>query len=170
MYDKHPFCHIAHRWVCPCLYGGFGGTPLTRDQMSRLLHGYMEEVSTLIDSGRYERDDFTVVIQPAFTNLNLFSEKRWVGWWRGDLTDTHYNANYQVQHSAWPETSDWLLLLCPGLPAPQSEAARPDGPGSVEQHALTQRQESHQLELRAAPPLSQRGPTVPENKTEQSAE
>ena len=76
MYDKHPFCHIAHRWVCPCLYGGFGGTPLTRDQMSGLLHGYMEEVSTLIDSGRYERDDFTVVIQPAFTNLNLFSEKR----------------------------------------------------------------------------------------------
>ena len=44
--------------------------------MSGLLHGYMEEVSTLIDSGRYERDDFTVVIQPAFTNLNLFSEKR----------------------------------------------------------------------------------------------
>ena len=44
--------------------------------MSSLLHGYMEEVSALIDSGRYERDDFTVVIQPAFTNLNLFSEKR----------------------------------------------------------------------------------------------
>ena len=78
--------------------------------------------------------------------------------------------HYQVQHSARPETSHWLLLLRPGLPPPQPEAARPDGPGSVEQHALTARQESHQLELRAAPALSQRGPTVPENKTEQSAE
>ena len=81
-----------------------------------------------------------------------------------------YCYHYQVQHSARPETSHWLLLLCPGLPAPQPEAARPDGPGSVEQHALTAGQESHQLELRAAPALSQRGPTVPENKTEQSAE
>ena len=43
--------------------------------MSRLLHGYMEEVSSLIESGRYEREDFTVVIQPAFTNLSLIPGK-----------------------------------------------------------------------------------------------
>ena len=83
MFDKHPFCRLAHRWVCPCLYGGFGGTPLTRDQMSSLLHGYMKEVQLLIDSARYETEDFTVVIQPAFTNLELFTVKGSVSQYEG---------------------------------------------------------------------------------------
>ena len=34
MKDKPPFCYLAHRWVCPCLFGGFGGQPLTRQQMA----------------------------------------------------------------------------------------------------------------------------------------
>ena len=76
MYDKHPFCHLAHRYVCPCLYGGFGGKPFTREQMSSLLRGYISEVQALIDSGRYERDSFTVVLQPAFTQLDLFKQRR----------------------------------------------------------------------------------------------
>ena len=83
MYDKHPFCHIAHAWVCPCLFGdmdpffgGFGGTPLSRSEMKRLLSGYMHQMYKLVNSGRYEKEDFTVVIQPAFTNLNLFYKPR----------------------------------------------------------------------------------------------
>lgn len=76
MYDKHPFCHLGHAWVCPCLYGGFGGTPLSRGEMQKLLSGYMQEMYKLINSGRYEKDDFTVVIQPAFTNLSLFYKPR----------------------------------------------------------------------------------------------
>ena len=39
-YDKHPICHIAHAWICPCLFGGkeypyfntFGGSPLSKKQ------------------------------------------------------------------------------------------------------------------------------------------
>ena len=97
MYDKHPFCHVGHSWVCPCLFdgppfNGFGGKALTRNQMKHLLSGYMEQMYTLVNSGRsfvkeinlnsnililrYEKDDFTVVIQPAFTNLNLFYKPR----------------------------------------------------------------------------------------------
>jgi len=73
MFNKPLFCYLAHSYVCPCLFGGFGGTPLTREQMDKLLKGYMYKMSNLINSGRYERDDFTVVIQPAFTNIGLFT-------------------------------------------------------------------------------------------------
>lgn len=75
MFDKPPFCYLAHSYVCPCLFGGFGGTPLSRGAMERLLKGYMDEMYKLINSGRYERDDFTVVIQPAFTEIGLFTNK-----------------------------------------------------------------------------------------------
>jgi len=77
MTDKHPFCYISHPYVCPCLYGAGkaiwgGGTPLGREGMRRLQMGYVWELHNLVDTGRYERKDFTVVIQPAFTDLELF--------------------------------------------------------------------------------------------------
>jgi len=77
MADKHPFCYISHPYVCPCLYGAGksiwgGGSPLGREGMRRLQMGYVWELRSLIESGRYERKDFTVVIQPAFTDLELF--------------------------------------------------------------------------------------------------
>ena len=88
MFNKPPFCYLAHSYVCPCLFGGFGGTPLSREGMESLLKGYMDEMYKLINSGRYdtlglenvipqhltrhERDNFTVVIQPAFTEIGLF--------------------------------------------------------------------------------------------------
>lgn len=83
MYDKHPICHIAHAWICPCLFGGkeypyfntFGGSPLSKKQFQNLLQGYMREMYNLLRSGRYERDDFTVVLQPAFTDLDLFYKR-----------------------------------------------------------------------------------------------
>ena len=85
MYDKHPLCHIAHAWVCPCLFGdmdpvfgGFGGTPLSKNEMKRLLSGYMDLMYKLVNSGRYEKEDFTVVIQPAFTDLSLFYKPRFL--------------------------------------------------------------------------------------------
>ena len=58
MYDKHPFCHIGHSWVCPCLFdgppfNGFGGKALTRYQMKHLLSGYMDQMYHLVNSGRY---------------------------------------------------------------------------------------------------------------------
>ena len=57
MYDKHPFCHIGHNWVCPCLFdgppfNGFGGKALSRDQMNHLLSGYKDQLSALINTGR----------------------------------------------------------------------------------------------------------------------
>lgn len=52
MFDKPPFCYLAHSYVCPCLFGGFGGTPLSRGAMERLLKGYMDEMYKLINSGR----------------------------------------------------------------------------------------------------------------------
>jgi len=72
MTDKPPFCYFSHPYVCPCLYGGFGGTPLGREGMRSLQRGYVWELNNLVDSGRYETKDFTVVIQPAFTELDLF--------------------------------------------------------------------------------------------------
>lgn len=52
MFNKPLFCYLAHSYVCPCLFGGFGGTPLTREQMDKLLKGYMYKMSNLINSGR----------------------------------------------------------------------------------------------------------------------
>ena len=73
MKDKNLFCQFAHSYVCPCLFGGFGGTPFSREKMAVLLKGYMDQMKYLVHSGRYEREDFTVVLQPAFTNLELFT-------------------------------------------------------------------------------------------------
>ena len=53
MFNKPPFCYLAHSYVCPCLFGGFGGTPLSREEMEKLLKGYMDEMYKLIKSGRY---------------------------------------------------------------------------------------------------------------------
>ena len=57
MTDKHPFCHIGHSWVCPCLYdgppfNGFGGKALSRAEMKHLLSGYMHEMYNLVNSNR----------------------------------------------------------------------------------------------------------------------
>ena len=57
MAGKHPFCHLGHAWVCPCLFGGppfnsFGGTPLSRGEMSSLLRGYMHQLYSLVNTGR----------------------------------------------------------------------------------------------------------------------
>ena len=60
-----------------------------------------------------------------------------------------------------------LLLLCPGLSASQPEAARPDGPSSVEQHAPARGPEDDRLEQRPAPALPHQRLPVPEHKTEQ---
>ena len=75
--------------MCPCLFGGppfnsFGGDPLGEEEMRWLQRGYVRELHTLVDSGRwidllkpspvlyrYERKDFTVVIQPAFTDVRM---------------------------------------------------------------------------------------------------
>ena len=78
MFNKPPFCYLAHSYVCPCLFGGFCGTPLSGEGMESLLKVYMEEMYKLISSGRYEtvgldnvvlhnltryeRDNFTVFI------------------------------------------------------------------------------------------------------------
>lgn len=81
MADKPPFCYISHPYVCPCLYTwpkgipAFGGIPLGREGMRSLQRGYVEELERLINSGRYERPDFTVVVQPAFTELELFKRR-----------------------------------------------------------------------------------------------
>jgi len=69
-----PSCVFAVPYVCPCLHGGFGGNPLTRKEMTDLQNGYIDVIYKLVNSNRYEKDDFTVVIQPAFTRINLFTK------------------------------------------------------------------------------------------------
>jgi len=70
--DLSPACLFAVPYVCPCVHGGFGGKPFSRKEMQRLLNGYLKEMKYLINTNRYEREDFTVVIQPAFVNIKPF--------------------------------------------------------------------------------------------------
>jgi len=77
MKDKSPFCTtIAMPWVCSCLYPSLfpAYPPLGRSGMRRLQKGYMNQLEDVIKTGRFERNDFTVVTQPAFTNFKLFTK------------------------------------------------------------------------------------------------
>ncbi|XP_067649229.1 phospholipase B1, membrane-associated-like isoform X2 [Haliotis asinina] len=58
------FCSFVHALVCDC-----GDNRNNAGYLRDLAHAYQNELSTLVASGRYDtRDDFTVVLQPFFTN------------------------------------------------------------------------------------------------------
>jgi len=61
-----PYCKLLHRILCKC---GTSAGEKVKEEVKQMAINYRAAVEQLIDSGRYDtRDDFTVVIQPFFTN------------------------------------------------------------------------------------------------------
>ena len=62
-------CNVLHRFLCPCAaFPSANDTKTLNDWIPQ----YQNEVSKLIQSGRYDqRDDFTVVVQPFLTRTEL---------------------------------------------------------------------------------------------------
>jgi len=69
-----PVCEISVPFVCPCLFGGYGSNGMTRDKFIAIQKGYVDELYELVNSNRYEREDFTVVIQPSFAKASLYQK------------------------------------------------------------------------------------------------
>jgi phospholipase B1 len=67
--DKPVYCYPLHWYLCPCLFDPKFSMKLSKPQMKKVLSSYMNELSSLISTARYETTtDFTVVIQPSLVN------------------------------------------------------------------------------------------------------
>jgi phospholipase B1, membrane-associated len=62
-------CRILHKKTCPC--AAFP-TPEQRPILAEYVEQYQNQLTALVDSGRYDgRDDFSVVIQPFMAKTKI---------------------------------------------------------------------------------------------------
>lgn len=72
LHEKPGVCVIGHQYTCPCLFDPKFTQRLSRYDMMKLLRRYLDGLTALLDSGRYDtRDDFTVVLQPSLVHGEL---------------------------------------------------------------------------------------------------
>lgn len=71
------FC-IAYRFLCDC--GAFPKDEAAKQELQALSKAYRDGLTDLVNTGRYDtREDFTVVIQPFFTNTDIPNKVRLLG-------------------------------------------------------------------------------------------
>jgi len=60
-------CKILHKFECPC--AAYPESPAQEELLDQYFKQYVNYTSALVDSNIYERDDFTVVVQPLFEQM-----------------------------------------------------------------------------------------------------
>ena len=62
-------CKLLHKFECPC--AAFPENDEEKKELEKVFNEYVANTHALINSNRYERDDFTVVIQPFMEDMQI---------------------------------------------------------------------------------------------------
>ncbi|XP_060070927.1 phospholipase B1, membrane-associated-like [Ylistrum balloti] len=67
--NQNLVCDALHLYLCQC--AAYPRNSDEENKMQLAVHAYQQQLTDLVMSGQFEKDDFAVIIQPFFTNTEL---------------------------------------------------------------------------------------------------